>query len=175
MVGATEGERLVPHLPTPLQWAQPSLTFFRFHCPTLYKEVSNQILYLKSSQPNIFKRNTGTWQIQNNTATHCIARQIFRSAPNGQHPTLPPRQSKYWNRVVFVRIVIFFQIHTRNFQFFPVFKFWSLIKICPVRRASAANVVTLNQFFTKISVLQGREDRDKWRAVVGTVMNFWVP
>ena len=36
MVGATEGERLVPHLPTPLQWAQPPLTFFPFHCPNLY-------------------------------------------------------------------------------------------------------------------------------------------
>jgi hypothetical protein len=36
MVKATEGERLVPHLPTPLQWAQPPLTFFPFHCPTLY-------------------------------------------------------------------------------------------------------------------------------------------
>jgi hypothetical protein len=54
MVGATEGERLVPHLPTPLQWAQPPLTFFQFHCPTLYFKTYGQrpniTWYLSSHQ-----------------------------------------------------------------------------------------------------------------------------
>ena len=36
MVGATEVERLVPHLPTLLQWAQPPLTFFPVSLPKLY-------------------------------------------------------------------------------------------------------------------------------------------
>jgi hypothetical protein len=118
----------------------------------MYTEVPNQILFLKTSHSNISNWNTGTWQIQNDTAVYCIACQNITSALNGQPSPPPPTQAiQIPNSHRFVRIVIlllllllfniffffFFQIHTRIFQFFLVLNVCSLIKTCPFKRAAA--------------------------------------
>ena len=65
MVGATEGERLVPHLPIPIQWAQRPLTFFPFHCPTLYI-----IIYLQLITPTV-QNTTGSYTYSDSGCYNC--------------------------------------------------------------------------------------------------------
>ena len=65
MVGATEGERLFPHLPIPIQWAQRPLTFFPFHCPTLYI-----IIYLQLITPTV-QNTTGSYTYSGTGCYNC--------------------------------------------------------------------------------------------------------